>query len=75
MITDLYQITMASTDWKAGIAEREAVFHLSFRKGAFGGVLGPRLRRLLSLQEYLVGLLPALHELKWTLVSEARSGR
>ncbi len=37
LLTDLYQLTMAFGYWKAGIAEREAVFHLYFRKPPFGG--------------------------------------
>ena len=37
LLTDLYQLTMACGYWKAGVAEREAVFHLSFRKEPFGG--------------------------------------
>ena len=37
LLTDLYQLTMACGYWKAGTAEREAVFHLSFRKAPFGG--------------------------------------
>jgi nicotinate phosphoribosyltransferase len=37
LLTDLYQVTMAYGYWKLGRAEREAVFHLSFRKNPFGG--------------------------------------
>jgi nicotinate phosphoribosyltransferase len=37
LATDLYQLTMAYGYWKAGAAEREAVFHLTFRKPPFGG--------------------------------------
>ena len=37
LLTDLYQLTMACGYWKAGTAEREAVFHLTFRKPPFGG--------------------------------------
>src|SRR5688572_1495894 len=37
LLNDLYQLTMACGYWKAGIAEREAVFHLYFRKAPFGG--------------------------------------
>ena len=32
LLTDLYQLTMAYGYWKAGVAEREAVFHLFFRR-------------------------------------------
>src|SRR5688572_11710896 len=37
LLTDLYQLTMAFGYWKQGIAEREAIFHLTFRKHPFGG--------------------------------------
>jgi nicotinate phosphoribosyltransferase len=37
LLTDLYQLTMANAYWKAGIEQREAVFHLSFRKNPFQG--------------------------------------
>jgi nicotinate phosphoribosyltransferase len=37
LLTDLYQLTMAYGFWKAGMAERPAVFHLGFRKHPFGG--------------------------------------
>ncbi|HEX6985559.1 MAG TPA: nicotinate phosphoribosyltransferase [Planctomycetaceae bacterium] len=37
LLTDLYQLTMAYGYWKAGVAEREAAFHLFFRKPPFGG--------------------------------------
>src|ERR1044071_1804104 len=37
LLTDLYQLSMACGYWKAGTAEREAVFHLTFRRAPFGG--------------------------------------
>jgi len=37
LLTDLYQLTMAYAAWRTGCAEREAVFHLSFRRNPFGG--------------------------------------
>jgi len=37
LLTDLYQITMAYAYWKSGLADREAVFHLFFRKKPFKG--------------------------------------
>ena len=37
LLTDLYQLTMACGYWRSGIAEREAVFHLHFRKIPFEG--------------------------------------
>ncbi|WP_018478960.1 nicotinate phosphoribosyltransferase [Pontibacter roseus] len=37
LLTDLYQLTMAYGYWKHGMAEREAVFHLYFRKNPFQG--------------------------------------
>jgi len=36
LLTDLYQLTMAYGYWKSGTADREAVFHLHFRKPPFG---------------------------------------
>jgi nicotinate phosphoribosyltransferase len=37
LLTDLYELTMAYGYWKAGVADREAVFDLTFRKNPFGG--------------------------------------
>lgn len=37
LLTDLYQLTMAHGYWARGLAEREAVFHLFFRRAPFGG--------------------------------------
>lgn len=37
LLTDFYQLTMAYGYWKEGIADREAVFHLYFRKHPFQG--------------------------------------
>jgi nicotinate phosphoribosyltransferase len=37
LLTDLYQLTMACGYWKSGVADREAVFHLTFRRPPFGG--------------------------------------
>jgi len=37
LLTDLYELTMAYGYWKSGMAEREAVFNLYFRKHPFGG--------------------------------------
>ena len=37
LLTDLYQLTMAYGYWKLGMAERESVFHLAYRKQPFGG--------------------------------------
>lgn len=37
LLTDFYQITMASGYWQLGIHETEAVFHLLFRKNPFKG--------------------------------------
>lgn len=36
LLTDLYQLTMGYGYWKQGMAEREAVFHLFFRRPPFG---------------------------------------
>jgi len=37
LLTDLYQLTMAYGYWKRGLAERRAVFHLTFRSQPFKG--------------------------------------
>ena len=37
LLTDLYQLTMASGYWQEGLADREAVFHHYFREAPFGG--------------------------------------
>ena len=37
LLTDMYQLTMAFAYWKAGRADREAVFHLFFRENPFHG--------------------------------------
>ena len=37
LLTDLYELTMAYGYWKLGIADREAVFHLFFRRKPFNG--------------------------------------
>jgi nicotinate phosphoribosyltransferase len=37
LLTDLYQLTMASGYWKAGLENLETTFHLYFRENPFGG--------------------------------------
>ena len=37
LVTDLYQLTMAYGYWRQGLQDREAVFHLYFRKPPFQG--------------------------------------
>lgn len=37
LLTDLYELTMAYAYWKNGLKDREAVFHLFFRKYPFKG--------------------------------------
>lgn len=37
LLTDLYQFTMAYAAWRTGVADRETVFHLHFRKHPFQG--------------------------------------
>ena len=37
LLTDLYQLTMAAAAFRSGAWQREAVFHLSFRKAPFRG--------------------------------------
>ncbi len=37
LLTDFYQLTMAYAYFKCGVTDREAVFHLTYRKNPFGG--------------------------------------
>lgn len=37
LLTDLYQLTMVYGYWKSGMADRQAVFHINFRKWPFKG--------------------------------------
>jgi nicotinate phosphoribosyltransferase len=37
LLTDLYQLTMIYGYWKLGMAERQAVFHINFRRWPFKG--------------------------------------
>lgn len=37
LLTDFYQLTMAYAYWKNGLADRESVFHLFYRRKPFGG--------------------------------------
>ncbi|MFK7927870.1 MAG: nicotinate phosphoribosyltransferase [Myxococcota bacterium] len=37
LLTDLYQLTMAYGYWRQGLAEREAVFHLTYRRNPYKG--------------------------------------
>jgi nicotinate phosphoribosyltransferase len=37
LLTDLYELTMACAYWKSGTTDKEAAFHLSFRKPPFRG--------------------------------------
>lgn len=37
LLTDLYELTMAYSYWRQGLAESRAVFHLFFRENPFGG--------------------------------------
>ncbi len=37
LLTDLYQLTMSYGYWKSGLADKEAVFHLFFRRTPFHG--------------------------------------
>ena len=69
LLTDLYQLTMAYGYWKSGTAEKQACFHLAFRRNPFGGGfavacgLGPTIEYVESLRfaeddlDYLSGLL------------------
>ncbi|NJD09019.1 MAG: nicotinate phosphoribosyltransferase [Gemmatimonadetes bacterium] len=37
LFTDLYQLTMAQGYWRTGVADRETVFHLWYRRNPFAG--------------------------------------
>jgi nicotinate phosphoribosyltransferase len=37
LTTDLYEVTMASGYWNAGVSDYEAAFHVTFRENPFGG--------------------------------------
>jgi nicotinate phosphoribosyltransferase len=37
LLTDFYELTMAYAAWKSGMADRETVFSLTFRRNPFGG--------------------------------------
>ncbi len=37
LVTDLYQLTMACAYFRAGVHQRQAAFHLTFRRNPFGG--------------------------------------
>src|SRR5262245_53442730 len=37
LLTDLYQLTMAYGYWQLGIRQKQAVFHLYFRRNPFSG--------------------------------------
>lgn len=37
LLTDLYQLTMIYGYWKSGMADRQAVFHINFRRWPFQG--------------------------------------
>jgi nicotinate phosphoribosyltransferase len=68
LLTDLYELTMAYGYWKSGMAEKEACFHLFFRRNPFGGGfaiacgLAPAIEYIEGLRfqdddlEYLAGL-------------------
>jgi nicotinate phosphoribosyltransferase len=56
LLTDLYQLTMAYGYWKSGTAEKQACFHLFFRRNPFAGGfavacgLGPAIEYVESLR-------------------------
>jgi nicotinate phosphoribosyltransferase len=37
LLTDLYQMTMADTYWRSGMADHQAAFHVTFRDNPFEG--------------------------------------
>ena len=64
LLTDLYQLTMAYGYWKSGRHQREAVFHLYFRKNPFGGpfALAAGLDRVI---EFITRCSPFSMEVSW----------
>ena len=55
LLADLYELTMAYGYWKSGIAQRQAVFYLSFRQNPFHGGYAV-CAGLATALEYLEGL-------------------
>ena len=66
LLADLYQLTMAYGYWKSGIANRETVFHLFFRKTPFSGgyAITAGLGQAIELTGKRVITFPSLQECK-----------
>jgi nicotinate phosphoribosyltransferase len=74
LLTDLYQLTMAYGYWKSGTAEKEAVFHLFFRKHPFHGgfTIACGLHRVMG---YLQGLCFEPSDLEYLASLAGRDGQ
>ncbi|MBI5546410.1 MAG: nicotinate phosphoribosyltransferase [Deltaproteobacteria bacterium] len=70
---DLYELTMAHGYWKLGLADREAVFHLTFRENPFSGgfALACGLEQVL---DYLTSLRFDPESLAWLAALQAPDG-
>ena len=74
LLTDLYELTMAAGYWHAGLAEREAVFHLYFRSAPFGGNYAVACG-LEAVAGYLQGLAFATEDVEFLATLEGAGGR
>ena len=74
LVNDLYQLTMAYAHWKEGTAEREAVFHLSFRRNPFDGGFAVACGLALAV-EYLENLRFQEDDLEYLGSLEGNDGR
>ncbi|MBI5512411.1 MAG: nicotinate phosphoribosyltransferase [Deltaproteobacteria bacterium] len=74
LLTDLYQLTMAYGYWKSGVHEREACFHLHFRKHPFQGGYTVACGLAYAL-DYLQGLRFTAEDLAWLGTLPGNDGR
>lgn len=74
LLTDLYQLTMAAGYFHAGRAEREAVFHLFFRRLPFEGGYAVA-AGLGDVVEWLRGFRFEAEDLEWLASVPGRDGR
>ena len=74
LLTDLYQLTMAYGYWKSGTAEKQACFHLVFRRNPFGGGFAVACGLALAV-EYVESLRFAEEDLDYLAGLEGNDGR
>jgi nicotinate phosphoribosyltransferase len=74
LLADLYELTMAYGYWKSGIAQREAVFYLSFRQNPFRGGYAVA-AGLATALEYLAGLRFDADDLAYLAALAGNDGR